>query len=76
MDRDEMMMAARLAVQWLGGIAVGYGIGDAAAWASAAGLVALVAGYWMSRTATARLRTRALSGEAALGMAREMAGRR
>lgn len=76
MDRDEIMMIARLAVQWAGGILAGWGIGNAAAWEAAAGLAVILAGYVMSHRATRTLRARALSSEAALGMARELVGRR
>lgn len=71
MDRDELLMAVRLAMQVIGGALVARGVGDAAMWEAAAGLAVILAGYVASRRSRRRLRAKALSGEAALGMLRE-----
>ena len=76
MDSDDAKMAARLAVQIVGGALMARGIGDAAVWEAVAGLAVTIVGFVLSRRARRKLRAQALSGQAALGMAREMVGRR
>lgn len=75
MDRDELLMAVRLGVQILGGALMARGIGDAAVWEAVAGLAVSLGGYIASRRSRAKLRAKAMAGEAALGMLREAAPR-
>jgi hypothetical protein len=76
MERDDALMLLRLAMQVLAGILIARGMGDAALWEAVTGLVVMAGGVAWSAKSRRKLRAQALSGQAALGMAREMVGRR
>jgi hypothetical protein len=76
MDRDEAMMAVRLAMQAIGGALTTYGVTVQGWIEPLTGLALMAAGYLLSLRSRRALRAQALSGAAALGMAREMVGRR
>jgi uncharacterized protein YneF (UPF0154 family) len=48
---DDAKMAARLAVQLIGGALMARGLGDAAIWEAVAGLVVALVGFFVSRRA-------------------------
>lgn len=60
MDRDEALMAVRLAMQVIGGSLMTVGIGNAGIWESATGLAVVIAGFLWSRWVLRR-RKRALA---------------
>jgi hypothetical protein len=53
---DDARLAARLALQVIGGALVARGVGDHATWEAAAGLASIVVGFWMSRRSRRKLR--------------------
>ena len=76
MPRDDVMMVLRLAMQGVAGAMIARGMGDAALWEALIGGVLALVGLVLSWRARRALAAQALSGQAALGMAREMVGRR
>lgn len=53
---DDARLAARLAMQVVGGALIARGVGDQVTWEAAAGLVSIAVGFWVSRRSRRKLR--------------------
>lgn len=76
MDQGHALMLVRLALQAIAGALVARGVGDAALWEALIGVLVSAAGAIWSWCVRRRLQAEAKRGAAALGVARELVGRR